>query len=135
MGPAPSSAFYDFARMGALLALRSAPTILSKLIIYPIAGMEQAIVGMCLDSEIEVLIPPELAFDDAALSFKDKPVPDGSSVKYRIKLVKLRKKEDKEARKKKKATTKQDEAYLSDFSGGLTSYIAVRGVIGRLNRK
>jgi len=53
-----------------------------------LAGMERAISGGCPGDELSVEIPPELAFDDPSKQFGDrKPVPDGSTVTYHIRIL------------------------------------------------
>eukprot|EP00730_Choanoeca_flexa_P013896 TRINITY_DN5845_c0_g1_i1.p2 TRINITY_DN5845_c0_g1~~TRINITY_DN5845_c0_g1_i1.p2 ORF type:complete len:184 (+),score=41.08 TRINITY_DN5845_c0_g1_i1:200-751(+) len=52
-----------------------------------IEGMEQGVVGTCLNEEIRLTIPPHLAFDDGRKNFQRKPVPDKSTVVYDITVV------------------------------------------------
>jgi len=62
---------------------------------HVLAGMDLALRDRCLGEEIDVMIPPELAFDDPSKDFgegKDnqgKPVPDGTFVRYKMKVVKI----------------------------------------------
>jgi len=66
-------------------------------------GMEQGLIGTCLDQTIELIMAPELAFDDKSKVYKDKPVAEGTSVKYQIKVVRIEKGAAKRKRKAKKS--------------------------------
>mmetsp|Transcript_14766 Transcript_14766/g.27827 ORF Transcript_14766/g.27827 Transcript_14766/m.27827 type:complete len:219 (-) Transcript_14766:70-726(-) len=50
-------------------------------------GMERGMLGQCLGETRIITIPPELGFDHPEMNFKNKPVPDGSTVAYKIKVV------------------------------------------------
>jgi hypothetical protein len=54
-----------------------------------LAGMEQALVGMCRGEQVSATIPPHLAYDDPSKQFQRKPVPDGTTVRYEIKVVSI----------------------------------------------
>jgi len=85
---------------------------------HVLAGMDLALRGRCLGEEIDVRIPPELAFDDPSKNFgegKDnqgKPVPDGTVVRYKMKVVKIDKgaANFEEVKKNKKAAREAREA-------------------------
>eukprot|EP00966_Prymnesium_polylepis_P008321 191878-Prymnesium_polylepis.1 len=53
--------------------------------------MEKALVGTCEGDEVSATIPPEMGFDDPAKQFKHKPVPDGSTVVYTMRVVSIKK--------------------------------------------
>ena len=80
----------------ALLLLTAKPTLalllpLSALGVeqhFPcIEGMERGMVGQCLGEQRNILIPPDLAFDDRSLNFKQKPVPDGTTILYQVRAI------------------------------------------------
>ena len=50
-------------------------------------GMEEALMGVCKDDELTAEIPPEWAYDDPNKKFTRKPVPEGSTVVYHMKVV------------------------------------------------
>lgn len=64
---------------------------------HVIRGLDYAIEGLCIGDRIEVVIPPQLAFDDPALLFawdeedgRPRPAPPGTSVKYEVHVVDIR---------------------------------------------
>mmetsp|Transcript_31538 Transcript_31538/g.67723 ORF Transcript_31538/g.67723 Transcript_31538/m.67723 type:complete len:220 (+) Transcript_31538:70-729(+) len=56
-----------------------------------IRGMDLSLEGLCVGQKISVIIPPQLAFDDPEMKFdwnkKERPCPQGSSVRYDIKVL------------------------------------------------
>ena len=54
-------------------------------------GMETALKGSCEGDQISATIPPHLAFEDPTKSFKQKIVPDGSTVIYHMTVASIRK--------------------------------------------
>ncbi len=46
--------------------------------------MEQGMMGMCVGEQVELIIPPSLAFDDPTKQFSSQPVPKGSFVTYKV---------------------------------------------------
>ncbi|GAB5358937.1 hypothetical protein AAMO2058_000501700 [Amorphochlora amoebiformis] len=56
---------------------------------HVLEGMERGLVGQCIDEVRLVTIPPQLAYDHPEMNFGAgrKPVPEGSTVAYRMKVV------------------------------------------------
>ena len=49
-----------------------------------IKGMERGMLGQCQGEQRNILIPPQLAFDDPTVRFNSKPVPDGTMILYQV---------------------------------------------------
>lgn len=56
-----------------------------------IKGMERGMLGQCQGEQRNILIPPQLAFDDPTVRFNQKPVPDGTMILYQITINRITK--------------------------------------------